>query len=64
MISVPFQSVCAVDMFRLLAENVKISVNDFRSRATNILIFENPFSVEVSDVPEQLKSELIELQYD
>jgi hypothetical protein len=41
-----------------------MNFKDFRSHATNIRIFENPFSVEVSDVPEKLKLELTELQYD
>jgi hypothetical protein len=38
--------------------------NDFCSHATSICIFENPFSAEVSDAPQKLQLELIELQYD
>jgi hypothetical protein len=37
---------------------------DFRSHATNARIVRNPFSIEASDVPEELQLELIELQYD
>jgi hypothetical protein len=54
----------AVEVIDSLAENFKIRFNDFRSHATNIHIFENPFSVEVSDAPEKLQLELTKLQYD
>jgi hypothetical protein len=40
---------------------------DFHSHATNINrygISENPISVEISDIPEKMQLELIELQYD
>jgi hypothetical protein len=47
-----------------LAENFKMSFNDFRSHATNMCIFENPFSIDVSDALEKLQLELTELQYD
>jgi hypothetical protein len=47
-----------------LTENFKMRLNNFCSHATNIHIFENLFSVEVSDVPEKLELELTELQYD
>jgi hypothetical protein len=47
-----------------LAENFKMSFNDFRSHAANIRILENPFSVEISDAPEKLQLELTEVQYD
>jgi hypothetical protein len=57
-------SFCAVEIIYSLAENFKIRSNDFRSYATNIHNSENPFSVEVSDVTEQLQLELTELQYD
>jgi hypothetical protein len=46
-----------------MAENFKMRFNDFHSHATDILIFENPFSIEVSDAPEKLQLELNELQY-
>jgi hypothetical protein len=44
-VSVLFQCVRAVEMTESLAENFKTRFNDFRSHATNIRIFENPFSV-------------------
>jgi hypothetical protein len=43
-------------------ENFKMRLNDFHIHATNICIFENPFSVEVSDTLEKMQLELIELQ--
>jgi hypothetical protein len=48
-VSVTFPSVHAVQMIDSLAENVKMSSNDFRSPATNIHIFKNPPFVQVSD---------------
>jgi hypothetical protein len=62
--SVPFPSVCAVEMFDSLAKNFKMRFNDFCSHATNICIFETPFSIEVSDAAEKLQLEMTELQYD
>jgi hypothetical protein len=41
-----------------LAENFKMIFHDFHSHATNIRIFENTFSIEVSDVPGKLILEL------
>jgi hypothetical protein len=63
-VSVPFPDIRAVEMIDSLAENFKTSFSDFRSHATNTLIFENPFSVEVSHTPEEMSLELSELQYD
>jgi hypothetical protein len=48
-------------MFDSLAENFKMSFSAFRSHATNIFIFENPFSVEVIDAAEKLQLEMTEL---
>jgi hypothetical protein len=62
--SVPFPSVHAIEMTDSLAENFKMRFNDFHNHATNIHIFEDPFSVEVSDAPEKLQPELTELQHD
>jgi hypothetical protein len=59
----PF-SAHAVEMIDYLAENFKMRFNDFHSHVTNICMFENPFSIEVSDAPENLQLELTELQYD
>jgi hypothetical protein len=60
-VNIPFPS---VEMIDYLAENFRIRFNDFRSRDTNLRVFGNPFSLEVSDAPEKLQFELIELQYD
>jgi hypothetical protein len=38
--------------------------NNFSSHAKNIRIFENPFALRTSDVPEGQQLELIALQYD
>jgi hypothetical protein len=35
-----------------LSENFKVRFSDFHSYATIICIFENPFSIEVSDAPD------------
>jgi hypothetical protein len=51
-------------MTDFLAENFKMIFSDFRSLATNIRIFENPFSIEVSDASEKQQPELVQLQYD
>jgi len=50
-------------MIGSLAESFKMRFNDFRSHTANIRIFENTFSVEVSDGPEKLQLEMYELQY-
>jgi hypothetical protein len=50
-------------MIDSLAENFKMRFSDFHSHATNISIFENPFSIEVNDTPEKLQVEMVELQY-
>jgi len=42
-VSVAFPSVCAVEMIDSFAENFKMRFSDFRSRATNIRVIENPF---------------------
>jgi hypothetical protein len=63
-LSVPFPSVHAVEIIHSLAKNFQMRFNDFHSHATNIHIFENPFSTEVSDAPEKLQLELTEWQYD
>jgi hypothetical protein len=47
-----------------LAENFKMRITGFCSHATNIHLFENPLSTEVSDAPEKLQLKLTELQYD
>jgi hypothetical protein len=60
--SVPFPSVRAVEMIDSLAESFEMRFSAFRSHAVDIRIFENPFFVEVSDAPEKLQLELIELQ--
>jgi hypothetical protein len=52
-VSVPFPSAHAVEMIDSLAENFKMRFNDLCSHATNICIFENPFSIDVSDAPEK-----------
>jgi hypothetical protein len=57
-----FLSVRAVEMIESWLESFKIRFNYFRSHATNIRIFENPFSVEVIDALEKLILELAELQ--
>jgi hypothetical protein len=44
-----------------LAENFKMRLDVFRSRDRNIRDFENPFSVEISDVPNYLQLQVIEL---
>jgi Ran GTPase-activating protein (RanGAP) involved in mRNA processing and transport len=54
-VTVPFSSVHAVEMTDYLAENFKMRFNDFCSHAINIRIFENAFSIEVSDAPEKLQ---------
>jgi hypothetical protein len=53
-----------MEMINSLAENFKMRFSDFHCYARNICIFENPFSVEVSDAPEKLQLELNEPQYD
>jgi len=42
-------------MIDYLAENLKMTFNYFRSHVTYICIFEDPFSLEVSEVPEKLQ---------
>jgi hypothetical protein len=59
-VSVPFPHVCAVEMTDSLAENFKMRFSDFHSHSTNICIFENPFSVDVSDAVEKLYLEFTE----
>jgi hypothetical protein len=44
-VSVPFPRDRAAKKFGFLADNFKMRLNDFRGHATNISIFENPFSV-------------------
>jgi hypothetical protein len=51
-------------MIDSVAENFKMRFNGFRSHATNVLISEIPFSVEVSDAPKKKQLEFIELQRD
>jgi len=64
-VSVPFPSVRALDAVDSLAENFKMRFSDFRSHATIARIFENQFSVEVSDDPQNATQlELTELSYD
>jgi hypothetical protein len=63
-VSVTFPGVCTVEIIESSAENFKMRFNDFRSLATNILIFKGPFCVKVSDAPEKMQFELIELQCD
>jgi hypothetical protein len=60
-VSVPFLSVRAVEMTDSLAKNFTMSFSGFPTHATNMSIFENLFSVEVSNASEKLKLELIEL---
>jgi hypothetical protein len=36
-----------------LAENFKMRFIDFNSHPTGVHVFENPFSIEVSDTPEK-----------
>jgi hypothetical protein len=50
----PFQVSCVVEMTDSLAKNIKMGLNDFHSHATNTHMFENTFSIEVSDAPEKL----------
>jgi hypothetical protein len=60
-VNVRSQRVRAVEMIDSLAEKFKKRFNDFRNNATDMHIFENPFSVEVSDIREKLQLELTEL---
>jgi hypothetical protein len=46
-VNVPFLSVRCVETIDSLATSFQIRFNDFRSHATYICIFENPFYVEV-----------------
>jgi hypothetical protein len=46
-----------------LAKNFKMRLKDFCSYATNIRIFENPFSAEVNNAAGILQTEQIQLQY-
>jgi hypothetical protein len=62
-VNVPFPNVHAVEMTDSLAENFKMRFNDIPSHATNIGIFENLFSFEVSDATEKRQLELTELQH-
>jgi len=64
LVSVPLPTIYAAEMTYSFAKNFKIRFNDFCSHITNRHLFENPFSIEVSDVPEKLQHELIELRYD
>jgi hypothetical protein len=63
-VNVPFPNVHVVEMIDSLTENFKMGFSDLHSHATNRLIFEKLFPVEVSDTPEKLQLELSELQYD
>jgi hypothetical protein len=63
-VNVLFPGSRAVEMIDSMAGNFKMRVSDLRSHATNIRSFEHSLSFEVSDVPEKLLLELIELQYD
>jgi hypothetical protein len=53
-----------INLYHFSSDNFKIRFNDLCCHATNICVFENPFSVEVSDAREKLQVELTELQYD
>jgi hypothetical protein len=53
-VSVPFPSVRAVEMVDSLTKNFKVRFNNFRSHGTNTCTSEDPFSTEVSEVPENL----------
>jgi len=53
--------VYAAEIIDSLAEDFKMRFSDFHSHATNTHIFENPFSVAVSDAPGKLQFELNEL---
>jgi hypothetical protein len=55
-------SVHRVEMIYSLSKNFKVGFDIIRSHATDVRIFENPFSVEVSDASEKLQFELSELQ--
>jgi len=48
----------------VLAENFEMRFNDFHNHAMNIHIFQDSFSVEVTDAPEKLELEFTELQHD
>jgi hypothetical protein len=63
-VSAPFPSARAAEMTDSLAENFKIRFNDSHCHTTNIRIFENLFSIKVSNAQEKLKLELTEMQYD
>jgi hypothetical protein len=54
-VSVQFPRVHAVEMTDSLAENLKLSLNGFRSHAIYIYIHisKSPFSVEISDALEK-----------
>jgi len=50
---VPFSNIHAVEMVDSLAKYFKMRFADFCGCATIIYTFDNPFYIEVSDVPEK-----------
>lgn len=63
LLSEQFQSECVVTLCNL-REKFQSSFHDFRKLEIDIALFSDPFSVNVSDVPAELKLNLIDLQLD
>ncbi|XP_052125103.1 general transcription factor II-I repeat domain-containing protein 2A-like [Frankliniella occidentalis] len=63
LLSEQFQNECVVTLCNL-REKFQSSFHDFRKLEIDIALFSDPFSVNMSDVPAELKLNLIDLQLD